>query len=63
VAVSFIPRLALSHAPGTTHRALEAPGLARRIHAVIPDNTEHAPLTAVFLGMLRQICAELDALP
>jgi DNA-binding transcriptional LysR family regulator len=58
VAVSFIPRLAITHRPGTRHRPL-APRLTRRIHAVIPTDTRHAPLTDVFLTLLHTLCAEL----
>ncbi|GAA4828779.1 LysR family transcriptional regulator [Saccharopolyspora rosea] len=57
VAVSFIPRLALTNRPGTTHRPLTPP-LSRHIHAAVPTDTRHAPLTEVFLGLLRTLCAE-----
>ncbi|MGP4020530.1 LysR family transcriptional regulator [Saccharopolyspora sp. 5N708] len=58
VAVSFIPRLALTNPPGTLHRPL-ASGLHRRIHAAVPISTRHAPLTDVFNQLLQDICAEL----
>lgn len=61
VAVSFVPGLALSHAPGTVHRKLAEPGPFRRIHAAVPTNTTHAPLTPVFLRLLHEVCAELGA--
>lgn len=54
VAVSFIPRLAITGAPGTTHQPL-ASGLHRRIHAAVPTDTRHAPLTDVFLQLLHDL--------
>ncbi|MDA3628015.1 LysR family transcriptional regulator [Saccharopolyspora sp. WRP15-2] len=59
VAVSFIPRLAIAGAPGTTHRPL-ASGLHRRIHAAVPTSTRHAPLTEVFLQLLHDISHDLS---
>ncbi|GAA2778446.1 LysR family transcriptional regulator [Saccharopolyspora taberi] len=61
VAVSFIPRLAISGTAGTVHRPLAEPELFRRIHAVVPASTRHAPLTSVCLRLLEDICADLTA--
>lgn len=63
VAVSFVPRLALRKPPGTTHRPLADPHLSRRIHAVVPSNTDHAPLAETFLQLLHNICADLTSSP
>jgi DNA-binding transcriptional LysR family regulator len=62
VAVSFIPRLAITDPPGTLHRPL-ACGLHRRIHAAVPASTRHAPLTDVFLRLLQDSCADLTQRP
>ncbi|KAA5832746.1 LysR family transcriptional regulator [Saccharopolyspora hirsuta] len=59
VAVAFIPRLAITGTPGTTHQPL-ASGLHRRIHAAVPTSTRHAPLTEVFLQLLHSISRDLS---
>lgn len=57
VAVSFVPELAITAHPGTRHRRLE-PLLARRIHAAIPADTRFAPLTELFVELLRDVSTE-----
>lgn len=60
VAVSFVPVLALTHAARTVHRPLARPGLFRRIHAAVPSDSRHAPLTPLFLRLLHDVCAERE---
>ncbi|MCA1190882.1 MULTISPECIES: LysR family transcriptional regulator [unclassified Saccharopolyspora] len=57
VAVAFLPRLAIGDVPGTVTRELDESALFRRVHAVLPA---HSPteLAEVFLGLLRDVCAE-----
>lgn len=61
VAVSFIPRLAISETAGTSHRPLTEPALFRRIYAAIPTDTRHSPLAEVFLRLLHNVCVEYEA--
>ena len=61
VAVAFIPRLAVSGTAGTVHRPLAEPDLFRRVHAVVPASSRHAPLTAVCLRLLEDLCTDITA--
>jgi DNA-binding transcriptional LysR family regulator len=54
VAVSLIPRLALTHPPGTRARPTTA-GLVRDIVAIVPASHEHVPLADVLLGHLIEV--------
>lgn len=58
VAVTFVPRLALTHAAGTVHQPMTEPNLFRRVHAAVPSDTRHCPLTPLFLRLLHGVRAE-----
>ena len=60
VAVAFIPRIAVGARAGTHHRRLADPELFRRIYAAIPTNTQHAPLTPIFLRLIHDVCRDLN---
>lgn len=58
VAVSFIPRLAITKVPGTVDFPIVDPVLSRCILAAIPRSSSHAPLTSVCLRLLHRVCGE-----
>jgi DNA-binding transcriptional LysR family regulator len=60
IGVALVSRLALSDAPGTTHRPLRAPALHRDIHVAIPADTSLAPLTDTFLALLSDVSHHLN---
>ncbi|MEU1407326.1 LysR family transcriptional regulator [Streptomyces sp. NPDC005728] len=59
--VALVSRLALTGAPGTTHRELARPRLHREIHALTRADTTLTPLVEVFLGLLRDVAQERTA--
>jgi DNA-binding transcriptional LysR family regulator len=59
VAVSLIPRLALTHRPGTRARPTAA-GLVRDIVAIVPASHDHVPLADVLLGHLAEVALGQD---
>jgi DNA-binding transcriptional LysR family regulator len=59
IGVALVSRLALNHAPGTTHRPLQAPALHRDIHVAVPADTSLIPLANTFMDLLRDVCREI----
>jgi DNA-binding transcriptional LysR family regulator len=60
IGVALVSRLALSDAPGTTHRPLRGPALHRDIHVAVPADTSLTPLADTFLNLLRDVSQHLD---
>jgi DNA-binding transcriptional LysR family regulator len=65
IGVALVSRLALTHLRGTTHRVLAPAGqrdqLHRQLHVVAPADTALTPLVPVFLGLLRDVAADISA--
>lgn len=59
IGVALVSRLALIHAPGTTHRELAHPQLHRRLHAVTATETSLTPLVDIFLTLLRDVAEDI----
>ncbi len=61
IGVALVSRPALTHVPGTTHRALASPGLHRRLYAATPDDTALTPLVDTYLRLLHDVAADITA--
>ena len=59
IGVALVSRLALTDAPGTTHRPVRSPALHRDIHVAVPADTSWTPLADTFLGLLRDVSRSL----
>ncbi|MFI9361959.1 LysR family transcriptional regulator [Kitasatospora sp. NPDC053057] len=59
IGVALVSRLALTHVPGTTHRALAHPQLHRRLYATTAAETSLTPLVDVFLTLIQDVAAEI----
>jgi DNA-binding transcriptional LysR family regulator len=60
IGVALVSQLALTDAPGTTHRALRTPALHRDIHVAVPADTTLVPLAEAFLDLLRDVSNDLS---
>lgn len=60
IGVALVSQLALTDAPGTTHKALRSPGLHRDIHVAVPADTTWVPLADAFLDLLRDVSGDLS---
>jgi len=58
--VAVLARLAARPTPGAVHRELERPRLHRRLWAVHARDTRLTPLVDELVGLLTEVCAELQ---
>lgn len=61
VGVALVSRLALTRAPGTDHRELRPPVPHRDLHVVTLADATLTPMVEVFLGLLRDVAADLES--
>lgn len=59
IGVALVSRLALTGLPGTVHRELAPPGLARQLHVVSLADHSLTPMVAHFLRLLRDIAEDI----
>ena len=59
--VAVLARLAMRRTAGAVHRELERPRLTRRLWAVHPRDTRLTPLVDELVGLLQEVCADLQA--
>jgi DNA-binding transcriptional LysR family regulator len=60
IGVALVSRLALTGAPGTTHRLLGAPTLHRDIHVAVRTDTSFTPLAAELLTLLADVSRDIN---
>jgi DNA-binding transcriptional LysR family regulator len=58
--VAVLARLAMRRTAGAVHRRLERPRLSRRLWAVHHRDTRLAPLVDELVGLLQDVCADLQ---
>jgi DNA-binding transcriptional LysR family regulator len=58
--VAVLSRLAVRPTPGAVHRELERPRLSRRLSAVHATDTRITPLVDELVGLMREVCADLE---
>lgn len=61
IAVALVSRLALSHAPGTTHRELARPRPHRQLYAVTKNDAGLTPLADLLIDLLRDVARDITA--
>ena len=61
IGVAVVSRLALTNAPGTTHRRLAKRGLHRRVYAATLADSTLTPLVAAFVRLLRDVADDMSA--
>ncbi|MEU7825717.1 LysR family transcriptional regulator [Catellatospora sp. NPDC049133] len=59
VGVALVSRLALTRLPGTAHRELASPGLARDLYTVTLSDHTATPMVATFLHLLHDVATDL----
>ncbi|MGW2309407.1 LysR substrate-binding domain-containing protein [Actinomadura luteofluorescens] len=59
IAVALVSRLALTHAPGTTHRELAHPRPYRRLYAVTRTDASLTPLAGILIDLLRDVARDI----
>jgi DNA-binding transcriptional LysR family regulator len=60
-AVALVSRLALAHAPGTTHRELADPRPFRQLYALTRTDAGLTPLAELLIGLLRDVARDITA--
>ncbi|MGW0769218.1 LysR family transcriptional regulator [Streptomyces sp. NPDC002676] len=60
-AVALVSRLALTHAPGTTHRELAHPRPYRQLYAVTKADASLTPLADMLIDLLRDVARDITA--
>jgi DNA-binding transcriptional LysR family regulator len=61
IAVALVSRLALTHAPGTTHRELARPRPYRQLYAVTKTDASLTPLADMLIDLLRDVARDITA--
>jgi DNA-binding transcriptional LysR family regulator len=61
IAVALVSRLALTHAPGTTHRELARPRPYRQLYAVTKADVGLTPLADLLVDLLRDVARDITA--
>ncbi|WP_331739478.1 LysR family transcriptional regulator substrate-binding protein [Streptomyces sp. NBC_01187] len=61
IAVSLVSRLALTHAPGTSHRELAHPRPYRQLYAVTKTDAGLTPLADLLIDLLRDVARDITA--
>ncbi|WP_431965814.1 LysR family transcriptional regulator [Actinacidiphila sp. bgisy160] len=61
IAVALVSRLALTHAPGTTHRELAHPRPHRQLYAVTKADASLTPLADMLIDLLRDVARDITA--
>ncbi|MEV0666489.1 LysR substrate-binding domain-containing protein [Actinomadura luteofluorescens] len=61
IAVALVSRLALAHAPGTTHRELAHPRPYRQLYAVTRTDAGLTPLADMLIDLLRDVARDITA--
>ncbi|MFD0395297.1 LysR family transcriptional regulator [Streptomyces nogalater] len=61
IAVALVSRLALTHAPGTTHRELAHPRPYRHLYAVTRADAGLTPLADMLIDLLRDVARDITA--
>jgi hypothetical protein len=59
--VALVSRLALTHAPGTTHRELADPRPYRQLYAVTKTDASLTPLADMLIDLLRDVARDITA--